>query len=231
MFCCTNPFEFVSILKCEIPFKLIRIGTKTVSSTLTSIKSNQNPTADTSFASAVNQQQSIVRKRSGSSLISDADSINTCKKRNISYRFMRMKQIQAKHADHVAEIYFLQTGGNMMDFPTWRKKPENQRTPDYLNFSKQYQLESESSTKVTATASTTATTAAIQQVISFHSIVRSSRKLKRILLICSRPYRNIRHRLYQQIRRMALKSKFQALELHRSQYRKHYQRLLYNLVN
>lgn len=151
---------------------MIRIGTKTVSSTLTSIKSNQNPTTDTSFASTVNQQQSIVRKRSSSSLSSDADSINTCKKRNISYRFLRMKQIQAKHADHVAEIYFLQTGGNMMDFPTWRKKPENQRTSDFLNFSRQYQLESELSTKVPATALATATTSAIQQVILFRSFIR-----------------------------------------------------------
>lgn len=171
------PFLFLPFLCLPLKFdfeikkKKQKIGTKIVSSTLTPTKSNQNPTTDTSLASTVNQQQLLIRKRSGSSLSSDADSINNCKKRNISHRIIRLKQIRDKHADHVAEIYFLQTGGNMMDYPTWRKKPS---TSDFLNFMKQYRLESnanESSTNVTTAVSTVTATPSFQQVTYIHYVI------------------------------------------------------------
>lgn len=82
------------------------------------------------------QQQLVARKRSAQALGTDADSI---KKRNISLRYIRIKQIRENHMDHVAEIFFLQTNSNMMDFPTWRQKKGN--NPEYSNFAKKYRLE------------------------------------------------------------------------------------------
>lgn len=38
----------------------------------------------------------------------------------------------------VGELFFLQSGGNMMEFLTWKKKPP---TAHYLNFLKSHQLE------------------------------------------------------------------------------------------
>lgn len=43
-----------------------------------------------------------------------------------------------RYSDHVAELFFLQTGGNMMEYPVWRKKAN---TPQFLNFMKSYRLE------------------------------------------------------------------------------------------
>ena len=43
-----------------------------------------------------------------------------------------------RHADNVAELYFLQSNGNMMDFPAWRKKPP---VPQFLTFKKNYRLD------------------------------------------------------------------------------------------
>lgn len=69
---------------------------------------------------------------------SDANSTSNIKKRNLNHRIIRLKQIKENHAEHVAEIYFLTTGGNMMDYQSWRKKAV---TPDFSNFMKQYRLE------------------------------------------------------------------------------------------
>lgn len=46
--------------------------------------------------------------------------------------------LHSRYSDHVAELYFLQIGGNMMDFPSWRKKPP---TPQYMIFTKSYPLD------------------------------------------------------------------------------------------
>lgn len=68
----------------------------------------------------------------------DSDNISHIKKRNLHHRLLRLKQIKDNHADNVAEIYFLKTGGNMMEYHTWRRK---QITPEFANFMKQYRLE------------------------------------------------------------------------------------------
>lgn len=103
--------------------------------------------------SLVNQQQQqlATKKRSGSSL--DADSINIYKKRNLANRLARLKQIEKKHLEHVAEIFFLQTGGIMMEYPVWRKKGN---TPELTIFMQQYRLDApiEKSTSTTNVAST-----------------------------------------------------------------------------
>lgn len=101
----------------------------------------------------------------------DTDSIINIKKRNISHRIHRLKQIKENHADHVAEIYFLQTGGNMMDYPTWRKKAQ---TPEFLTFMKQYRLEPNSAdapctTGVTTTSLSTVTASPTIQTVGQQS--------------------------------------------------------------
>lgn len=87
---------------------------------------------------AGHQQQAISKKRSATTH-TDADSIINYKKRNLTHRINRLKQIKEKYSDHVAEIYFLQTGGNMMEYAIWRKKSY---TSDFSNFIKRYPLDS-----------------------------------------------------------------------------------------
>lgn len=43
-----------------------------------------------------------------------------------------------RHSEHVAELYFIQSSGNMMDYPAWRKKPP---MPQYIAFKKSYRLD------------------------------------------------------------------------------------------
>lgn len=43
-----------------------------------------------------------------------------------------------RHAEHVAELFFLQSNGNMMEYPSWRKKPP---VPQFIAFKKSYRLD------------------------------------------------------------------------------------------
>jgi hypothetical protein len=43
-----------------------------------------------------------------------------------------------RHAEHVAELFFLQTSGNMMDYGAWRKKPP---MPQFITFKKNLRLD------------------------------------------------------------------------------------------
>lgn len=116
--------------------------TPSASTTTTFIGSHSGPLA------------TIAKKRSANN--TDADSIIIYKKRNLNHRVARLKQIKDKHTDHVAEIYFLQTGGNMMEYSGWRKKAH---APDFLDFIKRYRLDSPSAETAVATTSTTILTA------------------------------------------------------------------------
>jgi len=131
-------------------------ASKPVSNTLTPTKTSV--TTESSAVSTLNlqqqQQQLIAKKRSAQVLGTDVDSITSYKKRTISFRINRLKQIKENHAEQVAEIYFLQTGGNMMDYQTWRKKPT---TTEFVNFTKQYLLEP-LSTDTSSTCGVTSTT-------------------------------------------------------------------------
>lgn len=40
--------------------------------------------------------------------------------------------------EHIAELYFLETSGNMLDYYTWRKKP---RTNHYMSYLTKHQLD------------------------------------------------------------------------------------------
>ena len=98
------------------------------------------------------QQQLPTKKRSAQVLGTDSDSISHIKKRNLSHRVLRLKQIKDNHAENVAEIYFLKSGGNMMEYHTWRRKGV---TPEFANFMKQYRLEPNSAEATSGSITTT----------------------------------------------------------------------------
>ncbi|KFB48687.1 AGAP006165-PB-like protein [Anopheles sinensis] len=60
------------------------------------------------------------------------------KKLILEHKYMRLRNIKEGYSEHVAELFFLQTGGSMMEYPTWRKKPH---TPAFTNFIRSYKLE------------------------------------------------------------------------------------------
>lgn len=75
------------------------------------------------------------------SVVSTSDArerIAAVKKRISEHKHLRLKSIKEKHAEHVAEWFFLQSGGNLMDYQVWRKKPQ---TPELINFMQTHKLE------------------------------------------------------------------------------------------
>lgn len=64
--------------------------------------------------------------------------ISALKKLILEHKYMRLRNIKEKYSEHVAELFFLQSGGSMMEYPVWRKKPP---TPAFLNFMRTYKLE------------------------------------------------------------------------------------------
>lgn len=67
--------------------------------------------------------------------------IAAVKKRILEHKHLRLKSVKEKHAEHVAEWFYLQSGGNLMDYQVWRKKPQ---TPELINFMRSHRLESPS---------------------------------------------------------------------------------------
>lgn len=71
-----------------------------------------------------------------------------------------------RHSEHALELFYLQTGGNMMEYPAWKKKQPS-ATPQFQNFLKSYQLDAPpppatplSSSSSLESAAVTATTSA-----------------------------------------------------------------------
>ncbi|EDO63814.1 AGAP006165-PB [Anopheles gambiae str. PEST] len=64
--------------------------------------------------------------------------ISALKKLILEHKYMRLRSIKERYNEHVAELFFLQTGGNMMEYPVWRKKPP---TPAFTSFVRSYKLE------------------------------------------------------------------------------------------
>ncbi|XP_031780344.1 helicase domino isoform X2 [Nasonia vitripennis] len=62
------------------------------------------------------------------------------RRRIIEHKLKRMRAVRDKYNDNVSELFFLQNGGNLMDYYAWRKRPP---TAQYLQFMKQQRLEQE----------------------------------------------------------------------------------------
>ncbi|XP_059614802.1 helicase domino isoform X2 [Phlebotomus argentipes] len=108
-----------------------------VSSTATStaLASVQEATIVTTSSGDLHNLLSAQRKRVK---VEDRDSIAAIKKRILEHKYSRLRSLKDKHTEHVAELFFLQASGNMMDYPTWRKKPQ---TPELINFAKTWRLD------------------------------------------------------------------------------------------
>ncbi|KAL5289206.1 EP400 family protein [Megaselia abdita] len=63
--------------------------------------------------------------------------ITALKKRILEHKLARKRIISEKHSENVVELFFLSIGGNMMDYPTWKKKPLPQQ---FNNYNKAYRL-------------------------------------------------------------------------------------------
>ncbi|XP_039953911.1 helicase domino isoform X1 [Bactrocera tryoni] len=70
--------------------------------------------------------------------VSAPQDINALKKRIVEQKYFRLRSLKERHTENVAELFYLQSGGNMMDYPTWRKKPP---TPQFVTFSNAYRLD------------------------------------------------------------------------------------------
>lgn len=129
--------------------------TVTVSNVAQAVVAQTASASTTTFiGSNSGQLTTIAKKRSANN--ADADSIINYKKRNLNHRVARLKQIKDKYTDHVAEIYFLQTGGNMMDYSAWRKKANE---PAFFDFIKRHRLDSPPAEAAATTSATTIATA------------------------------------------------------------------------
>lgn len=51
---------------------------------------------------------------------------------------LRFVNTFSRHSEYVAELFFLQNNGNMMEYPTWRKKSNTQQ---FISFMKSHRLE------------------------------------------------------------------------------------------
>ncbi|XP_038215433.1 helicase domino-like [Zerene cesonia] len=51
------------------------------------------------------------------------DDVSALRKRILEYKLLRLKNLRDRYTEQLSELYFLQAGGNMMDYATWRKKP------------------------------------------------------------------------------------------------------------
>ncbi|XP_067632561.1 helicase domino isoform X1 [Eurosta solidaginis] len=75
---------------------------------------------------------------SGNTAVSAPQDINALKKRILEQKYLHLRSLKERHTENVAELFYLQSGGNMMDYPTWRKKPP---TPQFVTFSNAYRLD------------------------------------------------------------------------------------------
>lgn len=84
----------------------------------------------------------VARKRAQDESADVRERIAAVKKRILEHKHLRLKSVKERHAEHVAEWFFLQSGGNLMDYQLWRKKPQ---TPELINFMRLHRLEGPSS--------------------------------------------------------------------------------------
>lgn len=83
----------------------------------------------------------VQRKRAQDESADVRERIAAVKKRILEHKHLRLRSVKEKHAEHVAEWFFLQSGGNLIDYQVWRKKPQ---TPELINFMRVHRLEAPS---------------------------------------------------------------------------------------
>nr|CAD7588966.1 unnamed protein product [Timema genevievae] len=68
------------------------------------------------------------------------EDIAALRKRILDRRSAQAKWTRGVYAEHAAELFFLQAGGNMMDYHAWRKRAP---TPQFLHFLRSHRLDPE----------------------------------------------------------------------------------------
>nr|CAD7201269.1 unnamed protein product [Timema douglasi] len=68
------------------------------------------------------------------------EDIAALRKRILERRLAQSKWTRGVYAEHAAELFFLQAGGNMMDYHAWRKRAP---TPQFLHFLRSHRLDPE----------------------------------------------------------------------------------------
>lgn len=94
---------------------------------------------------------SFRNERPASVISTVSQDISTLKKLIIEKKYLRLKSIKEEHYDNVAELFYLQSGGNMMDYPAWKKKPP---CPQFVKVSNAYRLDHLVNEEVTSAAAT-----------------------------------------------------------------------------
>uniref|UniRef100_A0A7G3AY70 Putative snf2 family dna-dependent atpase n=1 Tax=Lutzomyia longipalpis TaxID=7200 RepID=A0A7G3AY70_LUTLO len=127
----------------EVTAGVVSLGNVTLAAASTCIVSSTalaSVQEGTIVTSSSGDLHNLLRKRPK---LEDRDnSIAAIKKRILEHKYSRLRSLKDKHTEHVAELFFLQASGNMMDYPTWRKKPQ---TPELINFAKTWRLDQASS--------------------------------------------------------------------------------------
>ena len=65
--------------------------------------------------------------------------IGETRKRIIDYKIRKLAELKENYNDHLTEMFFLQSGLNIMDYPTWKKRP----TVQLVQFLKSGNLDSD----------------------------------------------------------------------------------------
>ncbi|KAG5346196.1 DOM Helicase, partial [Acromyrmex charruanus] len=64
--------------------------------------------------------------------------VSDCRRRIMEHKIRRMRNVREKYAENASELFFLQTGGNMMEYYAWRKRSP---TPQLVHFLRQHRLD------------------------------------------------------------------------------------------
>lgn len=70
--------------------------------------------------------------------VANNEDLSALKRRILEHKYMRLRSVKEKYSEHVAELFFLQSNLNMMDYPAWRKKPQ---APEFMNFVRLHRLD------------------------------------------------------------------------------------------
>ncbi|XP_053674373.1 helicase domino [Anopheles nili] len=112
-------------------------GTASIATTVRSVSTLPSGSGahSSSLASSPLSKKRIKLETDTADVENDIDAL---KKLILEHKYMRLRSIKERYNEHVAELFFLQTGGSMMEYPVWRKKPS---TPAFTNFIRSYKLE------------------------------------------------------------------------------------------
>lgn len=126
----------------QLGFKAEPNNDGTTPNSSSSSGSTSSSIMDVQSTTTINRKRAPQHDEGGSSSVVDPrERIAAVRKRILEHKHLRLKSVKERHAEHVAEWFYLQTGANLMDYQVWRKKPQ---TPELINYMRSHRLESPS---------------------------------------------------------------------------------------